>query len=247
MPDHTPTSVAFATQKGGAGKSTSLTLLASYLFFKRDASVIVIDADFPQHSLQQLRNTEKQLLGGENGNREFQREFLKYGKTPIYPILSSRMDEVFKRSVAGQASAFEKAAHPAVGSDYILIDTPGSLAVDGILDIMARVDRIVVPLEPEQMSLASTSQFIAAVNAVVPPQERAGKIVAFWNKIRWRSHSEIIETQNAYFRPRGVHVLRNFIPESVKLKRSETRSTVLPVNFASLDLKAFMDELTQAL
>ena len=247
MATRTPITVAFATQKGGAGKSTGLTLLSSYLFFKRDASVVVIDADFPQHSIQQLRNAEKQRLGNQGGDVEFQREFLRYGKTPIYPIVSSRMDAVFHRRSPEQASPFEKATHPALNSAYILIDTPGSLAVEGMFDLIARVDRIVVPLEPEQMSLSSTSQFIAAVNSVVGAAEGAGKIVAFWNKIRWRSHARIVEQQNEYFRSRGVRVLRNYIPESVKLKRSDTRSTVLPVNFARLDLRAFMEELCSAL
>lgn len=244
--DSLPKTIVFATQKGGVGKSTCLTLLASYLFFVQRASVVVIDADYPQHSLQHLRNVEKSQLG-EDGDEEFQRQFLKYARTPVYPILSAKMAEVFDRTDPEQASPYEKASHPSVGADYVLIDTPGSLAVDGIVDLLRRVDKIVVPLEPEQMSLSSSSQFIAAVNAVVSPDERAGKLIAFWNKIRWRSHSDIVEGQNEYFRSKGVHVLDNYIPESVKLKRSDTRSTVLPINFSNLDLQDFMTELTEAL
>ena len=51
--------------------------------------------------------------------------------------------------------------------------------------------------------------------------------------------------QNEIFRAAGIHVLTNYIPYSVKLKRTETRSTIFPVNFRSIDLSGFMEELYQ--
>lgn len=39
--------VSFATQKGGVGKSTMTTLLASVLHYRLGYDVLVMDCDFP--------------------------------------------------------------------------------------------------------------------------------------------------------------------------------------------------------
>lgn len=47
--------VAFATQKGGAGKSTLTALVASYLRYVEGVEVAVIDCDNTQHSMNVYR------------------------------------------------------------------------------------------------------------------------------------------------------------------------------------------------
>ena len=245
-----PTTIVFANQKGGAGKSTSLILTASFFYFKQDAAVFVIDADYPQHSVKGLRDSEIRALKEDD---QFGRQFLKYGKTDeagkqtIYPVLPSPMQNVFSRVDPEKASAFEVACVPKFNTEYVLIDTPGSLAVDGIADVLLSVDKIVIPLEPEQMSLASAVQFVAAITKLIEQTGASTEIIALWNKIRIQSHADIMTSQSEYFRSRNVRVLDSYIPESVTLKRSETRSTVLPINISSLALTPFMEELTTAL
>lgn len=46
-----PVFVAFATQKGGAGKSTLTTLVASCLHYLYGRKVLAIDCDARQHSM----------------------------------------------------------------------------------------------------------------------------------------------------------------------------------------------------
>ncbi|WP_185152401.1 ParA family protein, partial [Phocaeicola dorei] len=50
--------VAFATQKGGIGKSTVTALAASYLHNVKGYNVAVVDCDDPQHSIHGLREHE---------------------------------------------------------------------------------------------------------------------------------------------------------------------------------------------
>lgn len=240
MSEQKPTIVVFANQKGGAGKTTALILTASHLFFGHDKNVFVIDADYPQHSVKGLRDIEINYLKEDD---QFARQFMAQGKQPLYNILPTPMQNVFDRSNPDQASGYEIACVPKFNTEYILIDTPGSVAINGIAEVLLRVDVIVVPLEPEQMSLSSAVQFIAAMNKLIVEAGASTKIVAIWNKIRIQSHAEIMESQNEFFRSRGVQVLENYIPESVTLKRSETRSTVLPINIPSLSLTTLMEEL----
>lgn len=52
------TFVAFATQKGGVGKSTVTALVANYVHNVMGYNVAVIDCDEPQHSIAGLRDKE---------------------------------------------------------------------------------------------------------------------------------------------------------------------------------------------
>lgn len=234
--------IVFATQKGGVGKSTLATMLASYMYFVKDHSVVVIDADSPQHTIKKLRNRELERFKQDEA---MMRAFTESGKDQIYPITECRMDHVFERPAPDRPSTFEKASHPTINADTIIIDTPGSVAIEGMGTILRNVDRVVVPLEPEEMSLVSATEFLTALGSISAKHKEAPKPIAFWNKVLWRSHQEIITAQNEAFRAAGVTVLTNYIPYSVKMKRTETRSTIFPINFRSVDLSSFMEELYQ--
>ena len=53
--------VAFSTQKGGAGKTTITVLVASYLHYVKGYNVAVIDCDYPQHSILEMRDRDLKL------------------------------------------------------------------------------------------------------------------------------------------------------------------------------------------
>jgi len=236
-------SIAFANQKGGVGKSTLATILASYMYFRRDHGVVFIDADHPQHSTKKLRTRE---LARFKEDEALMKAFSETGKDQIYPIAESRMVDVFDRPAPDRPSTFEKASLPKIGADTVIIDTPGSVAIEGLGTILRNVDRVVIPLEPEEMSLMSSAEFVGALFRIASSQQQAIRPIAFWNKVTLRSHHETIDTQNKVFRAAGIHVLENYIPYSVKMKRTQTRSTIFPVDFRSLDLSAFMEELYQS-
>ena len=220
------------------------TMLASYMYFRKDHRVVLIDADFPQHSIKKLRGREVQALAEDE---ETQRAFRQIsGKDQVYPIASSRMTDVFTQPSPDVPSTYMKASLPQLNTDTVIIDTPGSVAIEGLGTILENVDFVVIPLEPEEMSLVSSTEFIGALTRMEAVQ-RGVTPIAFWNKVRERSHRELIDAQNEVFRSVGVHVLKNTIPYSVKLKRSDTRSTIFPVNFRSLDLNHFMEELYQTI
>ena len=56
-----PTYVAFSTQKGGAGKTTITVLVASYLHYVRGYDVAVVDCDFPQYSIHDMRRRDMDM------------------------------------------------------------------------------------------------------------------------------------------------------------------------------------------
>ena len=50
--------VAFSTQKGGVGKTTFTVLAASYLYYLKGYDVAVVDCDYPQHSIAEMRKRD---------------------------------------------------------------------------------------------------------------------------------------------------------------------------------------------
>lgn len=50
-----PLFVALSNQKGGVGKSTLTILLASYFHYRKEKNVLVVDCDYPQHSIRDIR------------------------------------------------------------------------------------------------------------------------------------------------------------------------------------------------
>lgn len=53
-----PLFIAFSTQKGGAGKTTLTMLMASYLYYVKGYDVAVVDCDYPQFSLKDMRERD---------------------------------------------------------------------------------------------------------------------------------------------------------------------------------------------
>ena len=53
-----PLFVALSNQKGGVGKSTFTVLLASYFHYLKGYNVLVVDCDYPQHSISTMRDWE---------------------------------------------------------------------------------------------------------------------------------------------------------------------------------------------
>ena len=57
-----PLFIAFSTQKGGAGKSTFTALASSLLHYAHGYNVAVIDCDYPQCSIYEMRKREIRQL-----------------------------------------------------------------------------------------------------------------------------------------------------------------------------------------
>ncbi|SKB65231.1 NUBPL iron-transfer P-loop NTPase [Soonwooa buanensis] len=76
--------ISFATQKGGVGKSTMTTLLASVLHYRLGYDMLIMDCDFPQHSLTNLRERDlKTIMQNEYHKRMAMKQFQAINKKSI--------------------------------------------------------------------------------------------------------------------------------------------------------------------
>ena len=83
------TFVAFATQKGGVGKSTVTALVANYVHNVMGRNVAVIDCDEPQHSIAGLRDKETVLIEKNDSLKAVACEHFRKSGRKAFPIIRS--------------------------------------------------------------------------------------------------------------------------------------------------------------
>ncbi len=72
------TYVAISTQKGGAGKTTLTVLVASYLHYVKGYNVAVVDCDFPQYSIHDMRKRDMKAVMEDGHYKVLAYEQLKH-------------------------------------------------------------------------------------------------------------------------------------------------------------------------
>lgn len=79
--------IAFATQKGGIGKTTLTVLTASYLHYMKGYNVAVVDCDAPQNSIADLRAREVKVIGESTYFKALACDHFRRVKKKAYPSL----------------------------------------------------------------------------------------------------------------------------------------------------------------
>ncbi|MBT9395029.1 ParA family protein [Hymenobacter sp. NST-14] len=208
--------LAFATQKGGAGKSTIGTHVASALCYLYGYKVAMLDCDYPQNTLHAYRNHEQQLLQSDIA---FQERLIKQGVTP-YPIAIS--------SVEKAVEAIDTLAEQEF--DFILVDTPGTVNVVGLSELLERVDYIFLPMEPDMGTIASTMSYMHILGNFTHqqrPESNLQGFYAFWNKFL-KAEKRTVYTKTAeLFREKGYPLLNSRVESLVSIK--DKRSTMFPM------------------
>ena len=129
--------IVFANQKGGCGKTTTCVMFADQLVQKYQHRLVMLDAD-PQRSIvkKQEQDLERWPL-------------LKplYQVVPCTQLNSERDTRDLIRAMRAEDFDF-------------VIDTPGSLTLQGLLPLVFEADAVIVPIQLEKTSINSTTSFI---------------------------------------------------------------------------------------
>lgn len=133
----TPVIVTFANQKGGVGKTTLCVTFANYLVSK-GVRVLVVDCDL-QRSIVKCREADIHNYG-----------------------LATIPYEVEIGSIINRAKVTEMTArlHNDPSIDVVLVDSPGSLAADGLVALFANTDILVIPFHYDAVTVSSTASFL---------------------------------------------------------------------------------------
>lgn len=212
-----PLFIAFSTQKGGVGKSTFTVLLASYLHYLDGLNVAVIDCDYPQCSVYEMRKREIRQL---ETNLHYQSKaialFDSLGKQ-TYPIVCAKPEE-------GIVKAREFLANEPTDYDVVFFDLPGTINNDGVISTFMSMDYVFVPMAPSRMSMESTLSFIIPVNELLKEQQYLNlkAIHLFWNRVDGRIKKEWFEHYGGVIRQFGLPLMQTIIPQSVRYDKEQS-------------------------
>lgn len=170
-----PTILSFICQKGGTGKSTWTKATAAYL---NDHSIncVVIDSDFPQHSLYNQRQRDLYKLSKDADGLPTVENLKEAGIKP-YPIDPSNVETTGLRLTAMTSSK---------SIQFTLIDLPGTLNVEGIRHIVKHLDVAIIPCEMEVMNVQAALDTMHILLEIRPDL----RITFLWSRLD-KGHSEV--------------------------------------------------------
>ena len=184
--DKKPISISFANQKGGIGKSTLTILAASWLHYVRGLNVLVVDCDFPQNSIVELREREKKAVMKNDAYKlMLQRQFERLQKK-AYPVIRSTPENAENDVQVFLASESEP-------YDVVLYDLPGTMGTKGVIYTISLLNYLFIPMRADRLVMQSTLNFAQTVydKFVENPATNIQEVFLFWNMEDRRERTNI--------------------------------------------------------
>ena len=244
-----PIYVAFSTQTGGAGKTTLTVLVASYLHYVKGKNVAVIDCDYPQHSIAEMRERDFKMVSDDEFYKGMAYEQVtRLGGKKFYPIVESNPQEALND--ADEVCEKEE-------FDYIFFDLPGTLNNKDLIVALANMDYIIAPIAADRVVMESTLNYMISVrdNIVSTGKSNIKAMRLLWNLVDGREKSELYEVYEAVIRDLGFVALNTFIPDSKRFRKELSishkalfRSTLFPADKSLVkgsNIDALTDELLE--
>ena len=211
--------ISFSTQKGGVGKSTMTTLLASVLHYRLGFNVLVMDCDFPQHSLTNMRERDKRtIMQNDYHKKAAMKQFQAINKK-AYPIIKCKAETALEK-------ASEYRSQSAVVPDVIFFDLPGTANTKGVLTTLKNMDFIFSPITADRLVVESTLGFTKAFLGL--PQTEDDKkeqfIWLFWNQVDGREKTGLYDAYQRVISELNLSIMETRIMDSKRF-RKETDDT----------------------
>jgi len=236
--------VAFSTQKGGAGKTTLTVLVASYLHYVKGYDVAVVDCDYPQYSIAEMRERDLKMATEDDYYKSLAyQQFTRLNKK-MYPVVKSLPEKAAETAKALQAKG---------KYDIIFSDLPGTVNKEGVIYTLSTMDYIFAPISADHLVLKSTLRFASRLNdtLITTGKAKIKGLYLIWNQVDGREKSELYDVYDQIIAELGLSVLKTFIPNSLRFRRELLeshkalfRSTLFPVDKTLLK-GSNVDELTE--
>ena len=226
--------VAITTQKGGIGKTSVTVLLSSYLHYLKGYEVAVVDCDYPQYSIFDLRNRETEVVASdEYYSVKAYNQLCKIEKK-CYSIIMSSIDDA--TSKANELAQEENL-------DIVFFDMPGTLNTDGVLDLLSEMDYIFSPISADRLVVESSLQFLSLFNdnLITTGIAKAKGVNLFWTMVDGREKTSLYDMYNSVINDLGQKIMKTSLPDSKRYRREITfdkkpifRSTFFPIDSSML-------------
>lgn len=230
-----PLFVALSNQKGGVGKSTFTVLLASYYHYRRGYNVLVVDCDYPQHSIRTMREWDvKNVEKNPRLQNLLVEQFGESGRK-AYNVLPSTPEQA--RETACRFIESSELVY-----DLVLFDLPGTVNTSGVFQSVINMDYVFAPITQERMVMQSSMTFVLAIREYLTRHKDAPlrDIYMFWNRMDKRVSKELYNAYTEIFRSLKLPVLDTAIPGAERynkdtgMKGTLFRSTLFPPSASSM-------------
>ncbi len=238
--------IAFANQKGGVGKTTTVINLGAYLA-KKNRRVLIVDTD-PQgnassgigYKHKPDNNTLYHALTGKVPITQIilQSNLKNLHLIPSSPELAGASVELVNE--AEREYQLKKILEPLLNSyDYILIDCPPSLGLITINSLCAAKE-VIIPVQCEYYALEGLGHLLYTIQLVRDRLNNAlqitGAIMTMHDK-RTNISQQVIDEVRAHF---PYRVFENVIPRNVRLAEAPSfGKTILEYNRFSKGARAY--------
>jgi chromosome partitioning protein len=219
---------AFANQKGGVGKTTTVVNLAAAMA-DWGFSVLVVDIDPQSNATTSLGVNPRRVDGSIYDALLNERparsvitgtEWPRLDLLPSSPELAGATVELNALSDSqARAQSLRRALEDINGYDYVLVDSPPSLGILTVNSLCA-AEGVVVPVQCEYLALEGLSQLIHTISLIQqglnPALQIRGVVMTMYDK-RTNLSKEVVAEVRRYFPSR---VFRFLIPRSVRLSEA---------------------------
>lgn len=221
--------VAFSTQKGGAGKTTLTVLVASYLHYVKNYNVVVVDCDYPQHSISEMRERDLKLV--------MEDEYFKNLAFQQFTALEKKAFVVVE-STPKHALEDVQAAIETIEPDFVFYDLPGTMNNEEVVKTLSVMDYIIAPITADRVVVESSLQYALALNdnLITTGLSKIKGIYFLWNMVDGREKTDLYKAYEDVIEKLGFSIFKTFLPDSKRFRKEQTvnnhrtlfRSTLFP-------------------
>ena len=242
--------IAFSTQKGGVGKTAFTVLMSSYLHYVKGLEIAVVDCDYPQHSIVQMRQRDMDQVMKDNYYKQMAYKQFTALKRKAYHVVKSLTDDAIKTA----DKLIEEAANQ---PDIIFFDLPGTLNSKGVVKTLGGMDYIFSPVSADRVVMESTLKFATMLNEnlISVGKSDIKGLYLIWNMVDGREKNELYQVYENVIGELGLNILKTFVPDSKRFRRELNtvhrpvfRSTLFPAHNSLLkgsNLDALATEILQ--
>ncbi|WP_319266110.1 ParA family protein [uncultured Draconibacterium sp.] len=244
--------IAFSTQKGGVGKTAFTVLMSSYLHYVKGLEIAVVDCDYPQHSIAEMRQRDMEQVMKDNYYKQLAYKQFTTIKRKAYPVEKSMPEDaidVAENLIDGAT----------VQPDMIFFDLPGTLNSRGVVKTLGGMDYIFSPVSADRVVMESTLKFATMLNEnlISVGKSDIKGLFLIWNMVDGREKNELYDVYENVIGELGLNILKTFVPDSKRFRRELTsghkpvfRSTLFPAHNSLLkgsNLITLADEILKTI
>ena len=229
--DRQTLNVAFATQKGGSGKTAITVLVAGYLHYRLGCPLAVIDCDFPQYSIHDMRQRDMDASMNDDYYKVLAYEQFKRLKKKAYPIVCSKPEQA--------PEAARKLVKKGEALDFIFFDLPGTINNPGIVNTLAAMDYIFTPMSADKAVMRSSLKFASVINEhlITTGKTHIKGLYLLWNMVDGREKTDLYEIYEKICDEMALTVMKTSLPDSKRFRKETAterkavfRSTLFPAD-----------------